>query len=134
MGLIILLNKWDALDEEQREWTEQSLPERFGFVSWAPALRMAALTGSAGQQTRWSRGSGSSRRRETRVPTGQLNRSDSRLDLGSSAPCSKGASTQDPLRRPGWHSPTDVRDFYIRVESLVMTISEILGESSPRRP
>ncbi len=45
-GLIILLNKWDALDEEQREHTERSLPDRFGFVSWAPALRISALTGA----------------------------------------------------------------------------------------
>lgn len=45
-GLIVILNKWDALDEDQREWTERSLPERFNFVTWAPALRMSATTGA----------------------------------------------------------------------------------------
>ncbi|MFV1962148.1 MAG: GTPase, partial [Acidimicrobiia bacterium] len=45
-GILILLNKWDVLDEEQRELTERSLPDRFGFISWAPALRMSALTGA----------------------------------------------------------------------------------------
>lgn len=45
-GLIILLNKWDAIDEEQRELTERSLPDRFGFVSWAPVLRTSAATGA----------------------------------------------------------------------------------------
>ncbi len=45
-GLIVLLNKWDALDEEVREWTERSVPERLGFVGWAPVLRMSALTGA----------------------------------------------------------------------------------------
>lgn len=46
VGLVILLNKWDALDEEQRELTERSLPDRFGFVSWAPVLRLSAATGA----------------------------------------------------------------------------------------
>jgi GTPase len=46
VGLIVVLNKWDALDEEQREITERSLPDRFSFVGWAPVLRMSALTGA----------------------------------------------------------------------------------------
>jgi GTP-binding protein len=72
-GLIVVLNKWDALDEEQREWTERSLPDRFSFVGWAPVLRMSALTGArvgrigaaleAVVETR-----------ENRIPTGRLNR------------------------------------------------------------
>ncbi len=45
-GLIVLLNKWDAVDEEMREWTEGSVPDRLGFVGWAPVLRMSALTGA----------------------------------------------------------------------------------------
>ena len=72
-GILILLNKWDVLDEEQREWTESSLPDRFGFISWAPALRMSALTGA-----RVSRlGAAIEAVFETRVrriPTGPLNR------------------------------------------------------------
>lgn len=73
VSLVIILNKWDALDEEQREWTELSLPDRFGFVAWAPALRMAAKTGA-----RVGRLGGAIEAvletRETRVPTGRLNR------------------------------------------------------------
>ena len=95
VGLIILLNKWDALDEEQREWTEQSLPERFGFVSWAPALRMVALTGA-----RVDRLGGAVEAvleaRETRVPTGQLNRSVRDWTSGHLPPVRKG-------RRPKIH-------------------------------
>lgn len=45
-GLVILLNKWDAIDEDQREETEQSLPDRFGFVDWAPVMRLSAVTGA----------------------------------------------------------------------------------------
>lgn len=72
-GLVILLNKWDAIDEEQREMTERSLPDRFGFVGWAPVLRMAAKTGA-----RVGRLGAAIEAviegRETRVPTGRLNR------------------------------------------------------------
>jgi GTPase len=46
VSLIILLNKWDAIDEEQRELTERSVGDRLGFVSWAPVMRMSALTGA----------------------------------------------------------------------------------------
>lgn len=45
VGLIVLLNKWDAIDEFQREDTERSLPDRFEFVGWAPVLRISATTG-----------------------------------------------------------------------------------------
>ena len=73
VSLVIVLNKWDALDEEQREWTEKSLPDRFGFVAWAPALRMSAKTGA-----RVGRIGGAIEAvletRETRIPTGRLNR------------------------------------------------------------
>jgi GTP-binding protein len=46
VGLVILLNKWDALDEEQRELTERSIGDRLGFVGWAPLLRGAAISGA----------------------------------------------------------------------------------------
>jgi GTP-binding protein len=72
-GILILLNKWDSIDEEQREITERSLPDRFGFVSWAPVLRMSALTGS-----RVGRLGGAIEAvletRALRIPTGPLNR------------------------------------------------------------
>ncbi len=72
-GILILLNKWDVLDEEQRELTERSLPDRFGFISWAPALRMSALTGARVGRL----GAAIEAVFETRVnriPTGPLNR------------------------------------------------------------
>lgn len=73
VGLVIILNKWDAIDEETREMTERSLPDRFAFVGWAPALRMAARTGA-----RVGRLGGAItavlEARETRLGTGQLNR------------------------------------------------------------
>lgn len=45
-GLVVLLNKWDAIDPETREETERSVALRLGFAGWAPVLRISALTGS----------------------------------------------------------------------------------------
>lgn len=45
-GLIVLLNKWDATDEEQKEWTIDGVGDRLAFVGWAPVLRISALTGA----------------------------------------------------------------------------------------
>jgi GTP-binding protein len=45
-GLIIILNKWDDLSEEERLETEDSVADRLAFVDWAPVLRMSALTGA----------------------------------------------------------------------------------------
>jgi len=72
-ALVVVLNKWDAIDEAQREWTEGSVPDRLGFVSWAPVLRMSALTGArthrlgAAVETVLEH-------RAMRVPTAELNR------------------------------------------------------------
>lgn len=95
VGLVILLNKWDALDEEQKEWTEASLPDRFGFVGWAPALRVSARTGAR------LKGLGSALEaarvaRETRVPTGRLNRAVRKWTAAHPPPVRKG-------RRPKIH-------------------------------
>ncbi|MBW3666594.1 MAG: ribosome biogenesis GTPase Der [Actinobacteria bacterium] len=94
-GLIVLLNKWDAVDEEQRESAERSLPERFGFVGWAPALRISALTGlrtdrlaDAVETVLEARG--------RRIPTGRLNREIREWTAAHPPPVRKG-------RRPKIH-------------------------------
>jgi GTP-binding protein len=45
-GLILVLNKWDELTEDQRLFTEDSVADRLAFVGWAPILRMSAMTGA----------------------------------------------------------------------------------------
>ncbi len=45
-GLVILLNKWDAVDQDTRALTEDSVGDRLAFVSWAPVLRISAKTGA----------------------------------------------------------------------------------------
>ncbi len=72
-GLVILLNKWDAIDDEQRAETEQSLPDRFGFVEWAPVMRLSAETGA--RLNRLGRlVAHVAESRYARIGTGQLNR------------------------------------------------------------
>lgn len=94
-GLVVLLNKWDAIDEEQREITERSLPERFSFIGWAPVLRLSAKTGA-----RVGRVAGALNAvletRESRVPTGILNRKVREWTAAHPPPIRKG-------RRPKLH-------------------------------
>ncbi|MGH8936968.1 MAG: ribosome biogenesis GTPase Der [Acidimicrobiia bacterium] len=71
-GLVVLLNKWDLVDEETRSATERSVGERLGFVAWAPLLRVSAKTGA-----RLHRLAPTVRRvldnRRRRIATGRLN-------------------------------------------------------------
>lgn len=73
VGLIVLLNKWDAVDEESRAVTEDGVGDRLAFVSWAPVLRMSALTGSRIHRLPKAIRAVLEARR-TRIPTPQLNR------------------------------------------------------------
>ena len=45
-AMVLLLNKWDALtDDSEKEELEYRVGERLQFVSYAPVLRISALTG-----------------------------------------------------------------------------------------
>ncbi len=72
-GIVVLLNKWDDIDPEEREWTEDSVADRLAFVSWAPVLRISAKTGA-----RMHRLGAAARavleNRRRRIPTPELNR------------------------------------------------------------
>jgi GTP-binding protein len=94
-GLVVVLNKWDALDEEQREITERSLPDRFSFIGWAPVLRMSAKTGGRTHRL------GAAldfilENRSRRVPTRALNREIREWTAAHPPPVRKG-------RRPKLH-------------------------------
>lgn len=46
-GLVLLLNKWDLVtDEDWRDELIYQVEERLGFVSYAPVIRISALTGA----------------------------------------------------------------------------------------
>ena len=72
-GMVVLLNKWDAVEEEDKWMLERDVASRLSFLGWAPMLRISALRG-----TRVGRlGEAVTavlEARRTRVPTGTLNR------------------------------------------------------------
>ncbi len=46
-GLVIVLNKWDTVDEDRRDDLERELDRLLGFAMWAPRVNVSALTGRA---------------------------------------------------------------------------------------
>lgn len=73
VGLILVLNKWDIRDEEERLRTEDSVADRLAFVDWAPILRISAKTGS--RLVRLPKAVRTVlEHRRIRVPTPELNR------------------------------------------------------------
>ena len=112
VGLVIILNKWDALDDEQRELTERSLPDRFGFVGWAPVLRMSARDRCPDPAP-----AGSHRGRVGRAGHTPPHRSpeSGRAEVGSSPPAARSERppSQDPLRGSGRYGSTNVRGVHL---------------------
>ena len=45
-GLVVAVNKWDALDAEQRRARKHALERRLQFVPWAPVHTISALRGT----------------------------------------------------------------------------------------
>ncbi len=71
-GLVLVLNKWDLVDEERREWIDRERDRLLQFVDWAPLVRTSAATGRGIDRLlpavesvleQWQR----------RIPTAQLN-------------------------------------------------------------
>ena len=44
-AIVVLLNKWDLVDEDKRLAIEDDLLQKLGFIGYAPVLRISALTG-----------------------------------------------------------------------------------------
>ena len=69
---VIVLNKWDLVDEDVRKPLERDVADRLRFVSWAPIVRTSAKTGRGMDRllptVQRARASW-----ERRVPTAQLN-------------------------------------------------------------
>jgi GTP-binding protein len=89
VGLVLVLNKWDIRDEDERLHTEDSVGDRLAFVDWAAILRISAKTGSrlhrlpAAVKTvleNWRR----------RIPTPELNRFIRSLQEAHPPPVRKG--------------------------------------------
>lgn len=73
-ALIVLLNKWDLITEEhERERVLETVDFRLTFATWAPILRISALTGRAVVRI-WQHIDTVAAHRATVIPTAQLNR------------------------------------------------------------
>lgn len=72
-ALVLILNKWDVIDDEERRIMEDSLLDRFAFVSWAPVIRISAKTGARTKRIAGAIGY-VLETRENRISTGELNR------------------------------------------------------------
>lgn len=73
VGAVLALNKWDLVeDPEQADVLERSLVDRLHFVSYAPAVRISALTGRGMSKLVRSIDTVLAAR-EIRVPTARIN-------------------------------------------------------------
>ena len=88
-GLVLVLNKWDALTEEQRLFTEDSVADRLAFVDWAPIIRMSAKTGARTHRLpKYLRQTLENRRR--RIPAPDVNKLIRKLQEAHPPPMRKG--------------------------------------------
>ncbi len=112
VGLVIILNKWDALDDEQRELTERSL---------ARSVRFRGL-GARSPDVRANGGPDPTTARGNRGRVGGPDHASSHRSAQScgeevgvcpSATCPQGSSPQDPLRGPSRNRPPDLRGVHL---------------------
>jgi GTP-binding protein len=88
-GLVLVLNKWDDLTEEQRLFTEDSVADRLAFVDWAPIIRMSAKTGARTHRLpKYLRRTLENRRR--RIPASEVNKLIRKLQEAHPPPVRKG--------------------------------------------
>jgi GTP-binding protein len=89
VGLVLVLNKWDIRDEDERFHTEDSVADRLAFVDWAPILRVSAKTGSRLHRLPAAVATVLENRRR-RIPTPELNRLIRSLQEAHPPPVQKG--------------------------------------------
>ncbi len=72
-ALVVLLNKWDLLKEERdRQRVLETVDRRLTFATWAPTLRISALTGRSIEKI-WKLIDDAAAKREQKVSTSRLN-------------------------------------------------------------
>ena len=71
--VVIVLNKWELLDTEQRRDALRGVDKKLHFIGEAPVLRVSALTGKSVQKL-WPSISAALAAYSTRVPTNEVNR------------------------------------------------------------
>ncbi len=71
--VVLVLNKWELLDAEQRRQVVEDLEDRLGFLAYAPVLKVSARTG-LGVHKLYPALQASLSASQRRVATGELNR------------------------------------------------------------
>jgi GTP-binding protein len=71
--VVLVLNKWELLDAEQRRQVVEDLEDRLGFLAYAPVLKVSASTG-LGVHKLYPALQASLSASQRRVATGELNR------------------------------------------------------------
>jgi GTP-binding protein len=71
--ILVLLNKWDLLDTEQRVAIREQVSDRLGFLTGSPALGISAYTGRGVARILASLG-GTIEQYQRRIPTAAVNR------------------------------------------------------------
>ena len=71
-ALVLVLNKWDLLDEDRREQLEKEISRDLARVAWAPRVNVSARTGRAVDKLAVALRT-SLHSWDTRIPTGRLN-------------------------------------------------------------
>jgi GTP-binding protein len=136
VGMVVVINKWDLVDDESRARIESDLSDRFGFVSWAPIIRISALTGARVNRLGPAILTALENRRH-RIPTGTLNRAISEWTNAHPPPTRKGRRAR--LRyavQAGVEPPTfilfaaggDLGDDYLRfLEGRLRQLADFAG-------
>jgi GTP-binding protein len=88
-AVVVVLNKWDAADPDDKWWVEDGVGDRLAFISWAPVLRMSALTGARIKRLGPAIETVLAAR-QVRIPTPELNRVLIRLQEAHPPPVRKG--------------------------------------------
>ena len=117
-GLVVLLNKWDLIDTpERREELENDVAERLHFVTYAPVIRISALTGRSLSRV-WSAIDTVAINRAQVIPTSQLNKLLSELrEFGHTVSKGKRHLKMNYMTQTGQKPPTFT--FFVNAADLV---------------
>lgn len=117
-GLVVLLNKWDLIDTpERREELENDVAERLHFVTYAPVVRISALTGRSLSRV-WSAIDTVAINRAQVIPTSHLNKLLSELrEFGHTVSKGKRHLKMNYVTQTGEKPPTFT--FFVNASDLV---------------
>ena len=128
-AVVLVLNKWDLLDAEQRAKVRDQVADKLGFIAYAPALPISALTGKRVHNLLPAlarRGDLVSRARSDRRAQPCAPRRPGRPPASHGAPPPPARAVRDP----GCERPADVHA--VRDPFAVAAIPPLLGAEAAR--